>query len=276
MYKKPDPQRTEALATSPPKRLRIFSYVTALLSAALLPFSHVVAAEQAFPGCDGAAYLTQGHLSRTYAMDLNSGDYKVVAKYHTNQVSPPYAWTDKASLDALGFNANDNFVYGWSQFHEQVVRVHADWTVEPLELAGNPKGRFYAGDVSAIENRLYLYTGTSGDGIYYVELDPAHADHGKMLILPGSKNLRSDIQDMAVHPSTGLIYAVESNGSVIEIDPATGQKTVLGNAQVYSNFGASFFDDAGNLYIGRNYDGKWFSLCKRCACDCAERLSRFR
>jgi len=257
MFSTPNPNSANARTSSPTGQFRTFSCIATLLGASLLPFANATAA----PGtCNGLAYLTQGHLSRTYAMDLVSGDYKIVAKYHKNQTPPPHAWTDQASLDALGFNANDNYVYGWSNFHGQIVRVHADWSVEPLDVIDLPKTRFYAGDISTAENRYYFYSRDKRAGLYYVELDPLHSDYLRAKLVVGSKILSSDLQDFAVHPTTGQLHAVEANGDVIGIDPNKGNKTVLGNAKVYSNFGASFFDDTGNLIIQRNHDGKVFRV----------------
>jgi len=235
------------LPTAPPSRLttkfRTLSLsVALLLGTPLMPFAANAAG--AFPSCDGTAYLTQGQLSRTYAVDLQSGDYKVAASYHSNQTQPPYAWTDKASLNALGFNPNDGFVYGWSHFHNKPVRVHSDWSVEPLEIDRDTRNvRFYIGDVSATENRYYAYGRDGQSGLYSIELDPSHPEYLQMELLFSNKQLYLDIHDFAVHPSNGMIYAIESNGSVVEIDPGVGSKKTL-----------------GNLYVVRNYDGKIFRV----------------
>jgi len=236
--------------------------IALLLGASLTPFAAAQAQSGgAFPACDATAYLTQGHLSRTFAVDLQSGDYQVAAAYHANVVPPPYAWTEKASLDALGFNPNDGYVYGWSHFHKQVVRLSSDWSVEPLNAATNGQNHFYVGDVSGPDNRLYLYNKNGNNtGLYAVELNSAAPNYLQMELIVSSNQLYLDVEDFAVHPYNGMIYGVEANGSVIEVDPVTGNKTILGNAQVYGNLGAAFFDGSGNLYVARNYDGKIFRV----------------
>ncbi len=217
--------------------------------------------EGAFPACDATAYLTQGHLSRTYAVDLESGDYKLAVGFHESQTLPQYAWTRKASLNALGFNPNDGFAYGWSQFHKQPVRVYNDWSVEPLDVDVNGQSYIDAGDVSIPENKLYLYSRNgSNAGLYAVDLDKDSETYLKMRLVVSSKKLKIDIFDLAVHPHTGLIYAVEANGTVVQVDPSTGDHEDLGNSQVYSTSGAAFFDGDGNLYVQRNYDGKIFRI----------------
>ena len=155
--------------------------VALLLGASLTPIAANAQSAGAFPTCDATAYLTHGHLSRTIAVDLQSGDYKIAAEFHENQIDPPFAWTNQASLDALGFNPNDGFVYGWSQFHHLPVRVHSDWSVEPINVETNDQRHFYVGDVSNPENKLYMYNRNGNNsGLYSVDLDPSSPDHLSM------------------------------------------------------------------------------------------------
>jgi len=164
-------RQTPTTRSMPAMRSLTYS-IAILLGTAMTPFGTAHAADTgAFDSCDSKAYLTQGHLSRTYSFDLDSGDYQVVAAWHANQTPPPYAWTEKASLDALGYNPNDGFVYGWSHFHRQPVRVHSDWSVEPMDVTDSPSNSLYAGDVSAADNRYYGYS--NSEGLYAMDLDPA-------------------------------------------------------------------------------------------------------
>ena len=235
--------------------------VALLLGASLTPIAANAQSAGAFPTCDATAYLTHGHLSRTIAVDLQSGDYKIAAEFHENQIDPPFAWTNQASLDALGFNPNDGFVYGWSQFHHLPVRVHSDWSVEPINVETNDQRHFYVGDVSNPENKLYMYNRNGNNsGLYSVDLDPSSPDHLSMKLVIPSSTLSLNVEDFAIHPFSGLIYAVEADGNVVEVNPQTGVRTVLGNSQVFGNLGSAFFDGDGNLYVARNHDGKIFRI----------------
>ncbi len=253
----PNSFRTFVLAAP---SFQILSFCAAIaLGASLAPIAHAQP-EQTF-ACDGTAYLTTGHLSRTYALDLNSGDYKVAADYHESRVLPPYAWTKKSSLDALGFNPNDGFAYGWSQFHHTVVRMYSDFSVDPLNVATNEQKHFYVGDVSGPDNMLYLYNRNGKNtGLYAVNLDSSSKRYLSMNLIADSTSLSLDVEDFAVHPFNGKIYAIEANGTVVEVDPASGTRTDLGNSEVYGNLGSAFFDDDGNLYVVRNYDGATFRI----------------
>ena len=262
MAQSPDSKTTVSDALSrPATALRNLSLcVPLVLAASIAPGAYAQSAES-FPDCDATAYLSQGQLTRTYALNLQSGDYKVAADYHDNWTLPQYAWTEKASLDALGFNPNDNFAYGWSQFHHSPVRMYSDFSVDPLNVATNDQRHFYVGDVSGPDNMLYLYNRDDiNSGLYGVNLDATSDSYLAMELIVSSGRLNLDVQDFAVHPHNGMIYAVEANGTVVEVNPATGTRISLGNSEVYGNLGAAFFDGDGNLYVVRNYDGKVFRV----------------
>ena len=197
--------------------------IALLLGASFAPSAAQAQSNDPFPSCDATAYLTQGFLSRTVAVDLPSGDYHIATEYHENRIPFPFAFTNRASIDALGFNTNDGFVYGWSQFHNLPIRMYPDWSVEPLETDTLGQQRFTAGDVSTVDNKLYLYNRNgNGSGLYSVDLDESSRTYLEMNLIVSSSELNISIEDLAVHPFNGLIYAVESNGNVQEIDPTTG------------------------------------------------------
>ena len=67
--------------------------------AGLAPGAHAAA----FQSCPSEGFLTQGSVPRTYAVDLVTGDYSIAASAHG---------TDR-SLNAVGFNPNDQFLYAY-------------------------------------------------------------------------------------------------------------------------------------------------------------------
>lgn len=208
----------------------------------------------AFKECSPGAYLTQGRQSRTFGIDLLTGDYSVLAENHEH----PGVATSGA-LNALGFNPHDRFVYGWSYTLDQPVRVHNDWSVEPIGT--NIVGKaFYVGDVSVVHNRFYVYRKGSDYGLYYFELDPNKSDYLAMTKVSGSEKMNLKIADMAFHPFNGLAYAIDGNGDIYEIDPEAGTSKKLGNAGIQGLFGAAYFDVSGNLYVGENATGKIYKL----------------
>ena len=220
-----------------------------LLAAPLLLMASSAWAEP-FSECPAKAFLTQGSVPSTYGVNLVTGDYQVVGD--TMGVSRP--------VNGLGFNSNDNFLYGWSYEHGKPARVHDDFSVEPLETINIDNGNFYVGDVSIVENRYYVYRPGSSAGLYYISLDPSSSDYQQMVKVVSGRTLSLRIADMAFHPFTNLAYAVESNGNLQEINVQTGTSTQLANIGQTGTFGAAYFDPNGYLYVSRNNDGAIFRI----------------
>jgi len=204
-----------------------------------------------FDGCPTKAYLTQGSVPGTYAMNLVTGDYQVAAR---NMGS-------KRSVNALGFNPNDSYIYGWSYQHESPARVHKDFSIEPLELDDDPDMNFYAGDVSSLENKYYVYRPGSKGGLFYIDLNNLSTDNDLELVkVVDGGTLNINIADMAFHPTTPMAYGADQNGDLFEINAQAGSAIKLGNIGQTGLFGAAYFDSEGNLYLGRNNDGNIYKV----------------
>ncbi|MDB4224627.1 LruC domain-containing protein [Granulosicoccus sp.] len=212
--------------------------------------SQELLAPTAFTECPAKAFLTQGKQPSTYAVNLVTGDYNVVALSHGTS-SP---------LNAVGFNTHDNFFYGWSREHNQPARIHNDWQIEPLSDVNITTATFYVGDVSLAQNKYYVYRRGSAYGLYSVGLDPAAADFLKMIKIIDGSQLFLRIYDMAFHPSDGYAYAVDSVGVLYQIDVSDGSFKNLGSVGEKGVFGATYFDLNGNLYLGRNNDGAIYRI----------------
>ncbi len=209
-------------------------------------------APTAFTECAAEAFLTQGSQSITYGVNLLTGDYSVASSNPNN---------DPVKLNGMGFNPQDRFAYGWSYIHGQPARIHSDWSVEPFGTNTNiTNSNFYVGDVSITDNRYYVYRNGSSYGLYYFELDPDHPNYQEMQLVPNSNTMNIGIADFAFHPSNGLAYAVDSSGNLYSINASAGTRSLLGNTGETGTFGAAYFDPDGNLYIGRNQDGKIFRI----------------
>ncbi len=207
-------------------------------------------APTAFTSCPSKAFLTQGSVAKTFGINLITGDYTVLAQDHGTS----------GSLNALGFNSNDRFIYAWSYEHDQPVRVHNDWQIEVLTDVNITNQNFYVGDVDPERDIYYVYRRGVDYGLYGIGLDPERSDYMTMsrVIDGASLSLRS--ADMAVNPVDGYIYTVESNGILHRIDQEDGSSISLGFTGESGGFGAAYFDVDGNLYIGRNRDGKVFRI----------------
>lgn len=207
-------------------------------------------APTAFVECPAKAFLTQGRNPSTYAVNLVTGDYNAIALSHGTS-SP---------LNAVGFNTNDHYFYGWSYEHNQPARIHSNWQVEPLVDVNSTEVNFFVGDVSIVENKYYVYRRGSGYGFYSIGLDPEAGDYLQMNKTIDSSELSIKIFDMAFHPTDGYAYMVDRNGKLYKVNAANGIYENLGFVGEKGVFGASYFDVDGNLYLGRNNDGAIFRI----------------
>jgi len=202
-----------------------------------------------FTDCPAKAFLTQGKYPQTYAVNLVTGDYQILAS-DMGTSSP---------VNGLGFNPNDQYIYGWSYEHGVPARVHSDFSIEPLPVANLSSKNFYVGDVSS-NNKYYVYRPGSAYGLYSIGLDPQAEDYLVMNRIIDGGNLHMRIADMAFHPYDGFAYAVESNGNLRKFNVETGQSETLATLDETGTYGAAYFDADGNLYISRNTDGKVFRI----------------
>lgn len=112
-----------------------------------------------FDTCPAKAFLTQGPIAQTYSINLVTGDYRSLA---------PDMGT-KSSVNGLGFNPNDRYIYGWGYQYNKPVRIHNDFQVEVMDNVTNIAGaNFYIGDVSYLDNKYYVYRSGSKYGLYSI------------------------------------------------------------------------------------------------------------
>lgn len=204
----------------------------------------------AFDTCPSQAFLTQGQVPATFGVNLVTGHYTVHATTHG--VSQP--------LNAVGFNENDRFLYGWSYQHGQPARIHNDWSVESLGDVNITDKDFYVGDVATSDNTYYVYRNGANYGLYAIGLDASRSDYLTMTRVIDGASLFLRVADMAVNPVDDMIYAVDTAGMLHRIDRSTGASVALGDTGESGTFGAAYFDPDGNLYVGRNNDGSVFRI----------------
>ena len=243
-------------------RMRKLSCGLSLLIAANLLPGTVLAQEysvSAFQECSSKAYLTQGSRPSTYGLNLVTGDYNVKAGEHPVR-GDAKGEALKSGLNAIGFSPADRFAYGWSYMHNEPARIHGDWSVEPLTGVNITKANFYVGDVSSTGDKYFVYNNSTDTGLYSIGLDPAVEDYMKMRKIIDAGKLSLRIADFAFNPVDNQLYALAFDGNFHQIDPATGDSTLLGDAGVTGVFGAAYFDPDGTFYASRNNDGKIFKI----------------
>ena len=221
-----------------------------LLASSLLLCSQAALAD-AFTECPSRAFLTQDAVAKTYSVNLVTGDYGLLQdNMGTN---------DK--VNAIGFNPNDQFIYGWGHERQKPVRVHSDLTVEYLDVdVISEESDFQAGDVSLTNNTYYVYRRGSTYGLYGISLDSSSDDYLIMKRVTDGNTLDLDIFDLAFHPTDGFAYAVDKLGKLHKINNQSGESEELGDIGVTGTFGAAYFDVDANLYLSSNRDGNVYKV----------------
>ena len=241
-------------------------YILAAAVAAIVSPGHASAQEianTAFAACSSQAYMTQGWWRpSTFELNLATGDYSVAAKEHSIRKGNETGGIHEQPLSALGFNMRDRYVYGWSDQFGQPVRVHNDWSVEPLDGVNITRENFSVGDVSTDGNKYYVYRSGRRNGLFSIGLDPDASDYLQMQRVVDGNTLNLQISDFAFNPLDSMIYAVDQGGILMQIDPNTGNNRVLASTGISGrgSFGAAFFDAEGRFYFGRNNDGDIFRV----------------
>jgi len=218
----------------------------------ILAFSLISAAlhAQSFTECPAEAFLIQDKLANLYSVQLATGFY---------EKSSPADWNQQ-KMNALAFSVHDRYLYAFNYYYGTIVRIGADFQVDPIPLTNLPDKGFYVGDISVDENVYYLYRPGANYGLFRVSLDENSADYLDLINVVNGTTLNLAIYDLAFHPDNGFAYAVDRWGNLWEIDVQAGTSIKLSNIGESGVFGAVYFDVTGNLYISRNNDGNIFRV----------------
>ncbi|MDO6499955.1 LruC domain-containing protein [Photobacterium sanguinicancri] len=226
----------------------------------LLPFviaSGVAAMSPAFAiapfnDCPTEAILFQGNPATVYAVDLSTGNYSI------KQTDTGAGGT----INAVGFNETDRYIYGWNKNSSTVTRINQAFKVENLTvLSGLPSKNFFVGDV--FDNHYYVYL--KGSGMFKIDLSAADDSLVATEIMPsGSATLQ--LTDFAFYPETGDLFAVENTNNNLyrfSFDGAGNASfSLVGSTGLSGSttFGAQYFDQSGFMYISNNSDGKIYRI----------------
>ncbi|WP_261858134.1 LruC domain-containing protein [Photobacterium sanguinicancri] len=221
----------------------------------LLPFviaSGVAATSPAFAvapfnDCPTEAILFQGNPATVYAVDLSTGNYS------TKQTDTGAGGT----INAVGFNESDRYIYGWNKNSSTVTRINQAFKVENLTvLSGLPDKNYFVGDV--FDNHYYVYL--KGTGMYKIDLSAGDDSLVAQEIMTSS-GATLQLTDFAFYPETGDLFAVENTNNNLyrfSFDGAGNASFSLVGSTGLSGtttFGAQYFDKSGFMYISNNGDG---------------------
>ncbi len=205
---------------------------------------------ESFAECPAEAFLVQDKIANLYTVQLATGFY---------EKSSPENWNQE-KMNALAFNVHDRYLYAYNYYYGTIVRIGADYQVDPIPLTNLPSKGFYVGDISVETNTYYLYRPGGNYGLFRVSLDESNDDYLDLINVVNGNDLNMVIYDLAFHPDNGFAYSVDRWGNLWQIDVESGTSVELSNVGQGGTFGAVYFDVTGNLYISRNSDGYIFRV----------------
>lgn len=214
---------------------------------------------QAFDECPSQAFLMQNSNAQLYGIDLVSAKPTILASSLTFENE-----ANSESVNAVGFNYKDQYMYGFSrQSPTSVIQIGSDYEMKRLAVEGLPNTNFYVGDIQVTGDQgsqsatYYVYT--PNFGLYAVNLDGNLDNAITATLANGSNNWNLRIFDFAFHPTSNLLYAVESDGDLHEINVSTNTTKFITQLDIGDDtgaFGAAYFDIDGQFYFSNNSSGK--------------------
>lgn len=181
------------------------------------------------------------------------------------------------NVNAIGYNILDDYIYGYDQTSNHIVRVDADQNL--MQLAPSPTGLPSNGyNVGTLDLDGHLFLMVNGTARFYtVDLSPNSPTFLKLVdpvngFAEQTSNFGTalsvslNISDWAYSPIDGFLYGIRSVGGtaqVMRVNPATGAVTGLTTtvpplSPTGRSWGAMAMDASGALYTIYNGDGGVF------------------
>ena len=194
--------------------------------------------------------------------------YDPAALQYTDIHTNPY------TINAIGYNVHDGFIYGIKQRTNELVKVGKDGVFDNLgavvDLPPPLSGRWYVVGDFDLDGNLYVYH-ASLNSVYRIDVTDRSAAAIALKDDMGALT-KVKIADFSFLPDTEKLYGLESGtaslfsidlaGNVEELGPPSPLSGDADNnpAGCNSGFGASFADNSGSLYFFCNADGDLFKI----------------
>lgn len=213
-----------------------------------------VAVSAPYPSCDTFGILFQypgGTNTQVHHIDMVTGA-------DTTPAGSPIA---DRTINAIGYNVKDNFVYGWDDTQDTLVRIHNDHTAENLTISGysGPTSGIIIGDVD--DNGHYWWIG--GGDWFQADLTtgtPTLLNSGSAAGITGTAGA-----DWAFIPGTNALWRIMDNQPTDSVSLWSFDRTshgwtdhgvlagITGTDRV---MGAFYADGNGFLYGSSNPTGR--------------------
>lgn len=200
--------------------------------------------------CSPSGYLFQSPTRTTttvYRVDLISGQYVT-------------AGTLAEYVNGVGFNTLDNFMYGYDQTRDALVRISSDFTL--TTVPSNIVDRDWnTGDVDAA-GHLWLLSTVSGNWSE-VDLAPGSPTYGQVL-RSGTVTLTGANAPPDWSYINGALYGINQNGNLLRFNisaspPGFTNLGAVTGTGADLNFGAAYTDGTF-LYVSSNASGRIYRV----------------
>lgn len=216
--------------------------------------------------CDGTIYIAYNQ-TNTQLATLNLDNTPV----DMTSIGAPYA----AGYNAMGYNYNDAYLYGYNSASEEYIQIAADGTGTSIGApsSGMPTGspQYLAGDFDG-DGYHNMLSAVGGNPLEWVVTDVTTTPTPTLI---GTFTLTNDLPgnmavgDIAYNPKDGNFYGVDSVAHrvvMIEINATHTGGTVThltaDNTSVYASgsvlHGAAMIDAKGDLYTTQLSPGQLF------------------
>lgn len=199
--------------------------------------------------CDPYGYLIQ--YASLYQVDLTTGTATEVAS----------AIGANTSINAIGYNTLDNYLYGYQASTNTILQISADGTAVTISADAPPSGS-YIGDIDS--NGHYWVGLGAASSWAEIDLAPGSPTYGKILANGTATSPGYGVADWVYIPSAGeYLYAVGSNTSpsetaLLRFDMSTHEWETVANygALGVVGVGAVYGMNNGTVYASENGNGQ--------------------
>jgi hypothetical protein len=200
--------------------------------------------------CSEESYLTTfaSNKSNLYGLNLGTGESQLYAQKYTSDY-----------INAIGYNVNDNYIWGWNLNKKKVMRLDANnvMTLYDTNVPILSQG-YTSGDVSK-DGILYIAKPSNDHKLHKLDLSSGAPVYIGDVMLSDKK---VHFGDFAINPLDGYLYSTDSN-RLYRVNLKNGQVEMLGVFRGPDSFyfHSYVFDNAGNMYFYSDQNsGKIFKL----------------
>ena len=197
--------------------------------------------------CDKYGYLIQ--FAELIRVDLATGDYETVG----NNLG------DGSSINALGYNPQDNLLYGYQASTEEIIQIASDGSSSAVTKVPNAAG-YILGDFDA-EGYYWAATNSAAAWIK-VDLRPGSSAYGNVVESGTTPSVERTTADWVHVPAAGEYLwsaGVNSAGgtSLLRWGFDTHEWEIVAEyADVENGFGALYGINNGTIFASNNRSGR--------------------